>query len=108
MQYFITHRLQSEMSKNAYKHHLRVHQVCRLCDWLMQQESCSVVRKKTFFISLKSNRNPLHNPADSPETSNNCREGEQKHPRPQAPGSIESIRGSKKKLLGNMFDFKKS
>lgn len=75
MQRSIIHSLQSEMSnvKNAHKHHLRVRHVCGRCDWLMQQER---VVKKTVFISQKSNRNPLHNPADSPETSNNCREGE--------------------------------
>ena len=92
--------------KNAYKHHLRVRQVCRLCDWLMQQESSSAVKKNQFFISLKSNRNPLHNPADSPETSNNCREGKKKHARPQAFGSTESISGNRKKLLGNTSDSK--
>lgn len=86
--------------KNAYKHHLRVRQVCRLCDWLMQQESAPVFFfvfffKNGIFISLKSNRNPLHNPADSPETSNNCKE-EKKHGRPQAFSSIHSIRANRK------------
>lgn len=104
MQCFITCCLQSETAtvKNAYKHHLRAGQVCRLCDWLMQQESSSVARKEG-----EGKRRSLFrwNPAEIPsiiqptpqrypatvEAAVGVRVGggTQRHPRPQAPGPIQ-------------------
>lgn len=46
MQHSIIYSSQSAI-KDAYKHHLRLRQVCGRCDWLMQQEK--------LFSGLKKN-----------------------------------------------------
>lgn len=90
MQHSIIYSSQSAV-KDAYKHHLRLRQVCGRCDWLMQQEKLfSGLEKKQASLFRW---NPTEIPSiiqPTPQRHPTTVERGEKHARPQEPfSSIE-------------------